>query len=252
MPRTVDESVDQCRKLIGIHAASGWELAARLATVVQPNAGTGIHRKARNTASLVSAAEYASYGIRGLKSVNTILYYVNTWLESYERPKPGETFELPNIPWPPQARNQGSRTPADPAKAVQQAVDKVGADAFAKAVAANPVASTVVQRTAEAKPDVAVRAVQSVANASLAKGRKPQPTRQSALEDLMVVTADLDTALTHWTEAIAAVPNPPKAFRELVDLTAAELEKAADIGRVLVTGQPLSDQAEAWLAGKEA
>jgi len=129
IPPTIEDAAKRLGDLDRLFTATGWELAAILATFVEPGAGQGT--SARSSRSRVSATEFVStYRIRGLRSKDTVVRYVDIWTEHVgSRPKPGETVKLPTTPWPPQAANLGSRTSTDPEKAVEQVIARHGAAA---------------------------------------------------------------------------------------------------------------------------
>jgi hypothetical protein len=220
MPRTIDAAAKQCSQLMDVHTATGWHLAAILATVVEPGAGQGTSR--RTAGGRESASEFAARGIRGLKSENTVLRYVTLWTEHVgPRPKPGEVVKLPTTPWPPEAKNQGSRPSSDPDKAIEQVIAKHGADVFAQAVAANPVVDRVIEQTAASKP-AAVIAHASTALHNQAQQRGPKLTWPSPGGYQRTARDDCDAS-------IALIVRELRALRsQKQQLSQAERAEAAD------------------------
>jgi hypothetical protein len=107
IPDSLDEAVTELGAIGKIVTAREWERAAILATYVEPGEGQGA-RTSRTTAQggLVSARAFARHGIHGLRSENTVLRYVQNWLDERPRPTPGETVDLDGLPdWPPDHEN---------------------------------------------------------------------------------------------------------------------------------------------------
>jgi hypothetical protein len=201
-----------------VHTATGWHLAAILATAVEPGAGQGTSR--RTAGSRESASEFAARGIRGLKSENTVLRYVTLWTEHVgPRPKPGEVVKLPTTPWPPENSNLGSRVSTDPDKAVEQVIAKHGAAAFTQAVIANPIVDSVIEQTAISKPATVI------AHASTAV-RNQTPQRRLTGPPLGGYQR---TARDDCDESISNISHEIRSLRIMKSrLSQADLDEAAD------------------------
>lgn len=113
IPRTINAAVDRLMALDRLLTATGWELAAIIATFVEPATKGGDRRSVdfNSRSGIETADAFAKRGIRGLSSPSTVLRYVDLWMDNVgERPTPGESITLPDLPFPPQERNKGSRT----------------------------------------------------------------------------------------------------------------------------------------------
>jgi hypothetical protein len=259
IPRTIGAAGKQLAGIDKLLTASQWERAAIVWAFTAPSKGGRPSKTTAPNQGQFSFREFARQGIRGLTKDTAVAEYHRIWqnaIDNGDAPEcePGDDVVLPTIKWPGRQDDAGQRRYAavDSPTALAAAVNKLPdhkRDAFTQDLT-RTAAHDIVQRTAEDHPDVAVHAVQTVADRSLATGRKPQPTRRGAYEDLNIVALDVVAVLDKWADAVAAIPNPPKLVRELVESTADSLDRTANVTRQLISGKPLSDEAEAWLAGE--
>lgn len=144
VPDNIEQAETRLATLDGIATATGWERAAIVyAFTYDAKRGGGPNRNAQNGA--LTVAGFAALKIKGLTSRNTIDYYRQCWKDAMaanlvgnikpEDVLPGSSITLPTADFPPQERNAGSRTSADPEVAVKQVIEKHGADVAAKQLA---------------------------------------------------------------------------------------------------------------------
>jgi hypothetical protein len=137
MPETVEDAANRCGQLTRLATATEWELAAILATHVNPGEGQGTSVTSdRSRKSGISAREFVeTYKIRSLKSHNTILKYVAIWTEHVgTRPKPGEVIKLPTKDWPgTRTGTNGYNTVEGATTTVKNIAEKHGSAPFTQA-----------------------------------------------------------------------------------------------------------------------
>ena len=108
IPATLPEAQTELAGLGKLLTAGEWHRAAILAAFV----ATSPNQAHVKSDMRMSPTEFAALGIHGLRSKNTIVRYVQAWLDAHDGqyPQPGEDVELPTTEWPPAERNTGSRT----------------------------------------------------------------------------------------------------------------------------------------------
>jgi hypothetical protein len=124
IPATIEEATEALTGLDALLTAKGWERAAIVfAFTKTPGRGSRSSEERRST--FFTMAEFADLGIVGLKSDRTVRQYHEAWADSKGRQslKPGEEAVLPSGPFPPQARNLGSRMPKDVKEFVKKAIE---------------------------------------------------------------------------------------------------------------------------------
>jgi hypothetical protein len=154
MPASVQDARARLTDLDRLLTATGWELAAVLASIVEPDTGHG-GRETASSSHFVSAREVAKWGIRGLSSKDTVLRYVKAWLAVASRPEPGETIELPTDPWPSDENNRGSRPTTSNIGETLRANPEL-AKAATKALAQHD-PEAVVREVVQDRPDIVAR-----------------------------------------------------------------------------------------------
>ena len=110
LPASLDDAVAELTGIGELLTATEWHRAAIIASFVRLDIGRG-GRETADSSHFVSARRFADLGVRGLSHHSTVAHYVQCWLEAHgdNYPPRGRTIELPADPWPPQARNLGSR-----------------------------------------------------------------------------------------------------------------------------------------------
>jgi len=188
IPSTLNEAVENLGAIGQIVTAREWERAAILATYVQPGAGQGARTSASSSGGLVSATVFASHGIHGLRSKDTVLRYVENWLAERPRPTPGEDVILDGLPdWPPDhtapARNITGPERRE-ALVAQAEADGTGASKVLD-IASNPKAMAA---AIKADPDVANAAMNALVERNQRDPRlapPPQTPEGKALDAMM-------------------------------------------------------------------
>jgi hypothetical protein len=126
IPASIEDATARLTGLESLLTATEWEKAAIVAAFVTLGEGRG---KA-NVKSDISCAEFASLGIAGLKSHNTVRRYVEAWTieAGLTPPLKGQDVDLPDMPFPsaPADRSGGQtggvtvdRIVANPAKVAE-------------------------------------------------------------------------------------------------------------------------------------
>jgi len=149
IPKSIEEVMTELGELGELLTAGGWKRAALLATVVRlPGSGGRKDRAAKRDTAFCSCDEFASLDIKGLRSANTVRLYVQRWLDANDGQYPtlGDRVTQPADDWPPEERSLGSRVSVDPARAVEQIVEKHGPEAVASAVVDNEKVNAAVSR----------------------------------------------------------------------------------------------------------
>lgn len=111
VPASLDEAKAELSGLGELLTATEWHRSAIVAGHVRLDLGHG-GRETADSGRFVSARAFAALGLRGLRSKDTVAHYVQCWLDEHDGnyPARGKPVRLPlDIPWPPQARNAGSR-----------------------------------------------------------------------------------------------------------------------------------------------
>jgi hypothetical protein len=96
--------------------AIGWERAALVAMIVEPDFGHG--KQTTSSSGLESATEFANRKYHGLRSRDTVLLYARAWLDRFPRPNWGEVIELPTDDFPPTRQGSDGYESDDNAKVV--------------------------------------------------------------------------------------------------------------------------------------
>lgn len=209
IPSPIEKAEDRLAALDGIAIATGWERAA----IVYAFTYEGVNRfSSGSEVSRYTIRQFAALKIKGLTSRNTIDFYRNAWKDAINTGeakdiKPGDTVVLPTSEFPPQERNQGSRVSANPAIAVDQAIEKHGADVVAKELA-KKAPKAVANQVAE--PAVAKNVVDN-------QKAKRQVYQQSAARTQRIVQ--------ERKRAIAANPDAAAQTAAMVDASQANTDK---------------------------
>jgi hypothetical protein len=97
IPGSVAAAQEVLAGIEGLVTAKDWERAAIVAAfVVQP--GAGARTDLVTSDKVLSPTQFAALGIAGLRSVNTVVRYVEAWeTTGLGRPTPGEEFEATNL-----------------------------------------------------------------------------------------------------------------------------------------------------------
>ncbi len=132
LPSSIEEAQDQLAGIEGLLTAKNWERAAIVAAFVQLDM-TNVDLAARTSNKIKSPSEFASLGIVGLKSKDTVRLYVEAWQFAVEdgaaKPvKPGRVTILPDLPWPYDSKNIRGMAP-DRRAAIERAAVESGLSA---------------------------------------------------------------------------------------------------------------------------
>lgn len=189
IPASLEEARQQLIGLGELLTATEWERAAIVATFVRLDVSNGGPRELSKSGQFISAREFAEFGIVGLRSASTISRYVNAWtvFARLPHPKPGSRVKLPELEWPPEQANLGSRTSAgNVGDAIRMRPDIAAAAA-----------------TALSDPDVPLPPRVTAGLASGARQRK-QEMEQRARAEWAPPTAgeQLDRDWTSWLSAL--------------------------------------------------
>lgn len=135
-PATIKEAVAELDGIGTLLTATEWHRAAIVATFVRLDEGHGGRLEMGKTAHFLSARAFAELGIRGLRSHHTVVHYVECWLDEHDGnyPTRGAAIDLPDVEWPPQPRNAGTRMPQSIDLAVTKLVEQHGASAVINAI----------------------------------------------------------------------------------------------------------------------
>ena len=148
IPRSIRGAERKLAELGGLAHATEWHRAAIVAAYVDPDLGRGgpPNRRANRSSDVCSAEDFAEHGIAGLRSAATVRIYARAWLNSFDRPAPGQRLQLPDPdthPWPPtRPDSAGSRVSADPERAVEQVIERHGPEVVAQVVTQRAPAAT--------------------------------------------------------------------------------------------------------------
>jgi hypothetical protein len=137
VPVSIEAATERLTALDALLTVRGWERAA-IVWAFTYDAPRGRPRSNVEN-STFTVAGFAAKKIRGLAARDTVIFYRSEWKAAMERGeaadvKPGEKVALPTSDFPSRKGNEGSRTSADPERAVQQVIEKHGADVVAKTV----------------------------------------------------------------------------------------------------------------------
>src|SRR5262245_14678150 len=147
MPASLDEAVTSLSGIDNLLRSKEWEKSAIVATFVELRTSRGGDpaTNAKSRIGRLSPLEFAKLGITGLRTADTVRVYVQNWLDYNDGkyPTPGKAVVLPDRKWPPQDENLGSRLSVDPQKAIQQIIDKHGAQVIAEAARRPEVAAAI-------------------------------------------------------------------------------------------------------------
>jgi hypothetical protein len=147
IPASITEAKRELNSLEALLTAKEWQRAAIVAAFVRPQQGRRTDTSERSFGSPLCIEDFVDLGIKGLASAPTVRRYLQAWLEVKKtHPKPASKVTLPNLPWPPEEKSLGSRTSADPDRAVEQVIEKHGIEAIVKAVAKPEIAAAVARR----------------------------------------------------------------------------------------------------------
>jgi hypothetical protein len=118
IPESRAERENRVKSLSALATATGWELAALLATDVRIGEGAGSRTDLSELTGAYTPNQFAAKGFRGLRSKNTIAAYVQHWLDAHDGqyPTPGSDVVLPKVDFPPTGDDSVARTVADPEK----------------------------------------------------------------------------------------------------------------------------------------
>lgn len=139
IPRTTNKVVAELDGVSRLITAKQWERAALVASVVRLDKGHGGREETSTSGHFESAREFARRGIVGLSSPESVSKYVRAWLSQNDGqyPKLGAKVTLPEVEFPGDPGDEGSRVSTDPTVAVRQVVARHGAKAIAQALNAD-------------------------------------------------------------------------------------------------------------------
>jgi hypothetical protein len=261
IPRTVTGITKRLGELGKLATATEWERAALVASIVRVVGRGGDRRSGEFKRSIAfeTPDQFAARHIHGLTSANTVRLYANRWFDAMgDYPEPGAKIDLPDLEWPPQDENLGSRISADPATAIAQIVAKHGDEAVSKAVASQPSLARAVTR------EPAIQ--RAVIDATIEETNRPHPLYDkpgsSSLSPVVdaIHLAMMNMGVIVYTgggekmyEAILARSREPQPWRpgELEALKA-EIERGIRFGHdSLALLTPVSDQDLAEFMARE-
>lgn len=113
IPNTIDEVIPRLSGIERLITASGWERAAIVYAFTHEYDHRGQPRKdIRESANTFSTVQFASLGIQGLRSDNTVREHRRAWQSAIDAgeavdPRPGDVIELPDRPYPSAERPTG-------------------------------------------------------------------------------------------------------------------------------------------------
>lgn len=202
IPPTIKAATAQLEGLESLLTAKQWERAA----IVYAFTYEGVNRFSSGPVlGRYTIRQFADLKIKGLSSRETIKHYRDNWklaVESEDAPEgiePGDRVYLPEIDWPIEKGNAGSRVSVDPETAVQQVIDKHGANAAAAALAtkapqavASQVAKPAVAQAAMADPKARGSLIKGAAQARAAaatRSKMPTPKQVDTTPEKDEITA---------------------------------------------------------------
>ena len=271
IPATIDKAGERLVALDSLATATGWERAA----IVYAFTYDGVTKegKARKKAAedcstaIFTVTEFIGQRFVGLVSAHTVKHYRKNWQLAIDAGKateilPGDKIKLPDMPWPIEDTNVGSRVSADPQKAIQQVVAQHGTKSTAEALA-EAAPQVVVRAVEESRPvqeeldrrrsvrdeahrqsvEDQIRPLRGVADELKAEYQKTATgTDEPAAQDVIHVNEALLEAKVTW------VLEGAKKSADLVSALS-NLEAAAHAWRLAVTGESkvmLTDDDLAW------
>ena len=136
IPTTIAAATEALAGIESLLRAKGWERAAIVYAFTEAEVGSNQHSGAAREVVRLPVREFARLGITGLSTQDTVRRYRSLWAE-YGDPDigPGDTVTLPDLGFPPEEQNLGSRMPKDVDDAVSKLVEVHGAEPVAEAVA---------------------------------------------------------------------------------------------------------------------
>jgi hypothetical protein len=125
IPGTIEEATEALVDLDALLRAKGWQRAAIVFAFTEAHERHDNRHTVDVSSDIYTFTGFAALGIAGLSSKNTVQHYHEAWIEGGGRKslKPGEEAVLPSGPFPPQARNLGSRMPKDVKAFVRKAIE---------------------------------------------------------------------------------------------------------------------------------
>ena len=227
IPATIEAAKQQLGGIGKLLTAKEWERAA-IVYAFTTDEVTG--RGNRGTSTALSARAFAELGITGLKSDRTVREYRKAWQEAMKDGapdvKPGDTFTMPNLPWPPgfieQRRGSHATTAeveAGVRKLIEDQPEKVVAElaqnpeSFRKATAPGSRSRKVLVEAIAELPSVGDEVTEATAAVREARAMpKPEPELR-ADRVMRVVTNALNE---FWTREVQAGPNRV-TFQQVVE-----------------------------------
>lgn len=150
---TIPKDDAEAREVADTATLRGWALAGYVASQVRLGEfGDNQHSEGVSSDTLMTPNQFAAKGIRGLRSKNTVVLYVQRWLDNVgDPPSAGETIDIPDMDWPPDDMHRrldnGERREAVEHQARTDGVSEASAirvaespGAMAAAIKADPVA----------------------------------------------------------------------------------------------------------------
>ena len=156
IPATIEDAVTALNGLGALLTAKHWEKASIVYAFTKE--GRPGPRSGENSSDLrLSISDFARLGISGLTTRDTVRYYRDNWQAAILEgevgvPLPGDKVTLPDMDWPAQEQNTGSRVSANPVKAVEQVIEKHGKDVLTKAAEQSKVVANATADAVEAEP----------------------------------------------------------------------------------------------------
>ena len=138
IPKTIELAEAQLVNIGGIVTAKEWERAAIVYAFTEVGEANNEGGKPA-TSSRLSVREFAKLGIIGLKSKDTVRKYHTAWVDACDAGEalpigPGDTFNEPDLKFPPNDNNTGSRVSSNPRKAGKQLAEKFTTEELAEAI----------------------------------------------------------------------------------------------------------------------
>ncbi len=189
IPKTIEDAQASLGKLGELLTAKEWQRAAIVATFVEP-ATAGRRAKLAETSQFLSARAFAQLGISGLKSKDTVMHYVESWLAERPRPEPGQTIDLAGLPdWPPNP-TVGRNVDPERMTALRAGLEDEGYTGVSKAIdiASNPKAMTaaILHDPATAKAAEGALAERAVRRMAARGAVVPKPTQRQTQSRAMI------------------------------------------------------------------
>lgn len=147
-PASLEEAKRQLGGLGELITAKKWERAAIVATFVRLAEREGRPSSGTATSGSLTPAEFAAFGINGLRSRMSVTKYVQAWLDTHDGtyPKAGRRVVLPAEEFPPmRTGTDGFATDSGAERTIDRLIEQHGPEVIAAAVRRPEVADAVVR-----------------------------------------------------------------------------------------------------------